>query len=480
MRSITTSNSWRISVPFDEQQHLFSGYIETDYVIDGYSCVCGHNEFILRHGDEEITYCCNCCENKNFYDANLILEHPGYAADQFMESDFDKQYELNATEHGISSECVINIACELDFANRKIIYTKKTIHNLELDYEGIYKELYWFEGNNDGQIEKNLISYAIDSNLFNVELPKDISITLNMIAFFIKYRSFKEFDLYYWVDLSLLDEGITTVHEALASVANYRKEKSIKRAVFKDYTNQLIHKKKYYPQLVFLFSKYIDDSNLVVKLINLSFTDDFMQKINYSILVEVIIFLKKHYSEQQVYKLFVQIALLDVESSFFYDDMIKEFAYSPEDINNNFTKVACKLEALHDEFVRCTNHGRYVQSYNTKLYYTEKEKSSCEQIEQYMIKLPYTGDELAAWANRLKNCMFGYVDLIARGMTKIYGFFIDDKIMFAVEISNNMIIQARGVSNRTLSADESKILDTWFHKYFECTSIYNVSHEWEN
>ena len=70
-----TSIPWKITVPFDEQNHLFYQTVQTDYSIDGYICSCGEQKLILRHHNQEEQFVCELCGNEIFYDAIYALDH---------------------------------------------------------------------------------------------------------------------------------------------------------------------------------------------------------------------------------------------------------------------------------------------------------------------------------------------------------------------------------------------------------------------
>ena len=132
----------------------------------------------------------------------------------------------------------------------------------------------------------------------------------------------------------------------------------------------------------------------------------------------------------------------------------------------NFTKVSCKIEALHDEFVRCAYMKRLKEIENQKLHYTETEIKVCVKQDNYEIKLPHTGQELLYWANELSNCMAGYFGMIDNNLTTIYGFFQEGVLKFAVEVSDNKIVQAQGKYNRDLDFYEKLVLENWFDRFY--------------
>jgi hypothetical protein len=88
------------------------------------------------------------------------------------------------------------------------------------------------------------------------------------------------------------------------------------------------------------------------------------------------------------------------------------------------------------------------------------------KIDDYIVKLPHNGAELYTWADVLHNCMASYLSEIENKQTFIYGFFIEDKIVFAVEIRNEQILQAYRSHNRNLMPNEQSVLSQWFEKSY--------------
>jgi hypothetical protein len=65
--------SWKYTTDFDKQNHLFHNAIDTNYIIEAFSCSCGKVDFIIKYSYQTIDYICPICENKTFYNANEAL-----------------------------------------------------------------------------------------------------------------------------------------------------------------------------------------------------------------------------------------------------------------------------------------------------------------------------------------------------------------------------------------------------------------------
>ncbi len=469
------SAPWKVTAPFDEQRHLFYGAVATNYLIDGYVCSCGTQEFVIRHQDQESSFACKECGNQKFYDADLALNHIEHFNSLHPEIDLLSMYEIVSGE-GISSQCVITLPTAIDFSSDKIIYAKKCVHNLSISENGFVEERYLLSQNSSiyKELEKKVLDDVKSNNNFNLPMPNDRQLSLNMISFFLKHRYFKEFDFYFWDDLVAFKDEDITIEKAIAQISNYRKEKSIKKAVYQNYLDQLLFTNKFYSLFIDLFTRHFTDYNIVVKLINLRFSDEILQKTDKQSIDMLLTFLKIHYTQKQICNLFIQIAHIKDEE-FFYFDMINEFIYAQSETKEYFTKVTCNLETLHNEFIRCTINKRYATSYKTKLEYLDMDMHACTQSGIYTVKLPNDGKELAFWANILHNCMLGYLEKIVARQTIIYGFFIDERLIFSVEIVDGKIVQASKKYNTPLSNIENTVMQEWFHRHFDHKILLSAS-----
>jgi len=158
---------------------------------------------------------------------------------------------------------------------------------------------------------------------------------------------------------------------------------------------------------------------------------------------------------------------------YLFKDMLSEFIVMQDIVDDFFQKVACKPVTLHNEFVQRASQKRYQYISQKTFSYTDEELKHCKQVENYQVLVPLTGQQLVAWAEYLRNCMVGYFDLINQHETTIYCFFKNNNLQFAVEISDEQIIQASGKYNRELTDEENLVLQKWFKHSF----MYNNENE---
>ena len=458
--------AWRLTTDFNKEKHLFTDTLTLDYFVETYICNCGYTKFILKYRDQEIDYKCAKCENMRFYNANLAWSNFAYFIEQELDTEFEYEYKVEYTDNVVSSFYGIRIPTKIDFMSQKIIYDMKAVYTVTLTQEGELHRDYILQPpkKDKTQVEENLLYHINNLNPFDIPKHPKKRITFDIAAFFLKNRKLKDFEFYYWEYIPKIDQKELFVNDALIHLANYPKEKSIKKALYHNYTQQMDQYGKFNAIAIEVFCKTMNDTNIIVKLLNLESTFLIDSGLNTQEFYQLMIFLKKYYTEKQLFKLF---SSQEFENKpFLFRDILREFITMQESLEHLFKKVACKAVALHDEFVRCGVEERYKYMFTKTLLYKAKEIKPCITLGRYKVRVPQTGMELFKWAESLHNCMAGYFDAIDCGETIIYCFFKDDDLQFAVEVSDGYIIQASGKYNREILKEEEEILEKWFQISF--------------
>ena len=458
--------SWRLVTKFDDIRHLFSDVIQTDYLVETYICSCGENKFIVKHQDQRIDYQCAKCENVEFYDANYAWSNFTHFMRQHEDTAFTYEYRIKYTWSALESLYIIKIPYSIDFVSQRVFYGEKSIYTLALTQGGKIEKSYIQQVKSHiiTTINKNLVDEINNTDAFEFLKRKDKKITLDEAAFFFKNKHLKEFEFYLWDSAPKITNKNLYVNDALMYVADYPKVKSIKKAIYKNYMRQMETNGRFSSIAIEVFCKTIDDSNIVVKLLDLPLDFFVNSSIDTEDVREFILFLKAYYTETQILR-FLSSKQLD-NRPFLFQDMLNEFVVTKESLSAIFQKVACKPVVLHDEFVRCARIERYKYISQKNLPYSSEKIKPCIWIENYQIRVPLTGQQLFEWAEYLHNCMAGYFDMIVRQETIIYCFFKDKYLEFAVEISDEQIVQASGKYNRELIPEENMIIQRWYKQTF--------------
>jgi len=458
--------AWKLTTKFDKERHLFFEKIETDYIVETYICSCGHTDFITKYPEQKLKYVCKECENTKFYNVNNAWRNIEYFLYQNFDLEFSYEYDIQSDDDMISSLYITSIPKSINFANRKVIYSKKTVYSLALTINGELKENYSlrFEQKILSQLKNNLTQYINENSCFNIPVSIEKDLNLSIARFFLKNKHLKDFDFYYWEHIEKVKEKDLRIKDALENLANIHKSRSVKKAIYQNYTAQLYDTGKFNSTFIEVFCKTIKDLNILTKLINLKIGYSIYSNLDKDKLYKIMHFLKKYYSEKQLLKLY------DSEefnaNNYLFIDAVRELNYNIENVKNNFKKVSCKVQSLHDEFVRCSKEERYKEMKNKRLTYSEEELKACVAQDTYHVKLPKDGKELFDWSEALHNCMAQYFEMIQNSKTIIYGFFQENILVFAVEICDDKVVQASSKYNIFLDEEQQDILDKWFGLFF--------------
>lgn len=460
----TSKISWKLTLPINEQR---------DKLCDVYICSCGDISFFTNNLKKNIQYQCQKCQNTNYANANDAWDNPTnfiyHNLDKEFLYEYDIEYDKNKT---LSIFYVITVPKNITFSQKQVIYEKKILHRLQLTHDAkLEKESSCFvEDEIEMFIEKKLIQYAIEHNCFNLPSSK-AEVTLEMLLFLLKNSHLKNYDFFYWKNVEILQKNILDINEALLLIAHFPKEKSVKKALYKNYLFQINEYGVFHWVFINVICSFIKDVNILVQFLELEIDYSKHEYMSYYSIHEFVLFLKEYYSEQQLLRFFSSDSFKN--NDILFADAIEEFNDNNYLIKENFQKVTCNVKNIHDEFIRCTKIARYNEIYNQELHYPEKILQKCTIYDDYVIKLPKDGKELFTWAEILHNCMASYFENIKNKNSIIYGFFQNDILKFAVEISNNEIIQASGKYNIGLKKDEMEVVEIWLEDTIQITDSAN-------
>lgn len=458
------NNSWKLEVDFNSQLHLFSNKLSKEYKIISYICSCNEKKFIIADKTQELKYTCPNCDNNKFFDAN----HANLSIRHFLSTNGDFEIihplQIKFSDNNKKVSLCMSIPSNIDFQLEKIIYKQVGLFTIVIGQEKDITEDYNIEHDEEKfTFLKKELNNIVKSNPENFNIPetKNKKIDIYTANFFLNNPHFKEFDFIHWKNPEKFNKKDITVSNALNIIGNYRKEKSVRKTIYSNYENQLKNKRFYYYNLIEVFSKSIRDCNLLVKFINLEISLPNDSIINIQHIEHLIFFLQKHYTDKQIYILFSEMQTT-YESNLFID-LLNNFIYSKDSLDEMFRKVKCNLYELHNEFNRFSYSALYTEFFNTKFTYNKKDIENCVEVLNYEVKLPYSGKEIFEWADILHNCLDSYAVYILNKTSLIYGFFKKNELVFAVEIdaSTKEIIQSSGKYNASLTTEEEKILKKW-------------------
>ncbi len=290
---------------------------------------------------------------------------------------------------------------------------------------------------------------------------------LEILSFFLQYPHLKELEFFYWeFPLELIDvtKRDPTQIDMLNYITNNQKAKIIKKTLYIQYQHSIKTLKSYNPMFDYIVSRVIDNIDLLVQLYKIepkykSYIFDIFSESD--TIISFINFLKRYYTQKQIVKFFINLTFNNNYK--YWQDTINMVSRKSifNELDKYFVKIKLSPKKLHDEIIRVSHISSYCLSNNEKFNYTQDELKKAIKYESLEFRLPKTVYQLDLWSQLLHNCMFGYSNMIHRKQTIIYGVFKNDTLLYAVEIKNNKIIQAKAIFNKDIPANDMQIIKKW-------------------
>ena len=403
-------------------------------------------------------------------------------------------YPSYADERGWSVSAVAKIPV-FDYSIQKIIMREVSIATVSMmidstqhytvDHSLIGKRLV-YNGSDTIQKIDDLVEKEIYQKLYDciishpgdrlgwIEAEKIESFSLKkcleIFSFFLVNSHLKELDFFFWGNFRSFHKSsikYPTVMQMLDHIYNNRKEKSIKRSCFQSYHKAIIE--HYNPKADYLFSRLIEDPNHLREYIAIDhrIKNQLFDDIRAEEVASFFTFLKRHYADKSIKKLWIGLALGTVRGGI-VRDTIKMFSDESmqEVIERHFCKPAPDFEVLHEEFIRLNRLRKIGKRGRLDFGYHPNDIKAQAEIDDYSFKLPQTVYLLDEWARKLHNCMFSYSNAIKDRRTVIYGVFVQDTLKYAIEIKGDRIVQALGVSNSSIGAEDREVIGRWFRDVY--------------
>lgn len=503
-----TAIPWKTIIDINTTRNLFSCNNEKlPYEIELYICSCGVQKRIIKQAKKELEqYQCSECGNDVFYDAlYYISNHAWYDPIEWapfydlLQENLKIEIEYDTDKNNLLFLLNLQIPNSIDISSEKVEYYDKTIYSLFVDKNGQMDEKlmvdfnldffiddHYFYGEEPSQSEvinrhpllaffkKQMLQLLKKHPLCDdLALVKYDCTSIKDILFFIPYPHLKEYGFIAWQEVFLLPkEKPLTVKQALDYVLDYRSEKSLKKAVFKDYEKQISSTKKYIFSYIHCVCKYMSDVNIASRMVTLKFEDDSVARNDYRGIKRLFAYLSQTYSQKQIELLMND---LSDDAGFVFFDILEMFSQFDNEMILKIEKVKPKSMEFHNEIIQV--HRTLVQEklFEMSFEYSVRQKRGCVIKEPYSVQLPQNGLELYEWSVTLQNCLSGYGELIKSKRTTVYGFFKDDILHIAVEVKNNQIVQANSKYNQKLSRDDTNIIKAWFDEYVSQKKYKNTS-----
>jgi len=475
-------NGWEINIPLKRTAELSQKY---------YLCRCRHLMFKEEELESEDLIICPKCGNNLF----LSLEAFQNPKQHLFAAYFNfstRTYFDNIGWHAVISYYLPSYQED----TQVLTWMSKDVLRNSLRYDGLQQMNTLDKHVDEKAILKGLVASKF-SSLFNkkvatslkeyvfktltpelkwlstIENNEKLKTDLNFAAFCLKYPAVKEVDLYYW-NAKHIPELLSypSVRDSLTFILNNRKEKSVRKALYLSYKKKMEQTaRRYDPTFDYVILRVFSDANYLTFLLSIdAYNKNNMFHENYpETIIDVFTFLKEYYTEKQLFS-FIKQSVTGYNHYHLWQDSLRMLSNQGtlSVFREHFNRSKPQVTLLHDELVRIQNfyiNPSKIDMLSVFSYSKQKLKAQATFME-LEFKLPSTAKDLHTWGTELNNCMFSYSSSIRKQRTTIYGVFKEQKLVYAVEIKNNKIIQTKAVSNQSVATSEKSIITQWYNNYF--------------
>jgi hypothetical protein len=196
-----------------------------------------------------------------------------------------------------------------------------------------------------------------------------------------------------------------------------------------------------------------------------------INNVYYENIIQFIKWLNTLYSEASTAK------VMRADCQLWNDVFMMVQSLSFKTITINFTKPSMNSHRIHDEIFRITNMQKLLKYKNKNIIF-QYQTYKLKNVKEYAglkFELPKDGKTLVCWSVLLQNCLNSYAMSIQFEISTIYGVFRDDKLLYAVEINGDLILQALGIRNTKIPKNDMDIIDLWFQGYLQSFEQWCIS-----
>ena len=351
-----------------------SWYLRTGH-IHHFICKCGQVDQLANiiSTIHHPSHCCASCRNRHFLDSEMFLyddkvkmwSNVYWDMDRLKNNEawvisayinvpvFDYNIQKIRVKKIVLSTASLSFRGRYDYEEKQAVLLKKHVYNHSITARIINEIIY-------EDLEKVLSDFVLDSPIQTLEWmkketqPESTSqARLQLYTFFLRNAHLKEYDFFYWKHFDIFREVskiYPTIEEMLYYILNFRKEKSLKKALYRAYANSMKHYSSYDPVSDYIFSRKIEDRNFLLQLIEMpiKIKSSLFQGNQQNDITTFFNFLKDYYTQKAISKFFVKM-----RSGYHLRDTI-QMLRADEDgfIVEHFRKVPLDIDHLHDEFIR--------------------------------------------------------------------------------------------------------------------------------
>lgn len=262
-------------------------------------------------------------------------------------------------------------------------------------------------------------------------------------------------------------------------ISNFSSKKSVKKLIYLHILNSFKKDRTYNMVADFIICRVFDDENIICALLKDNVLKDNIfyfylipktKNLYYQKIIQFMKWLKTLHSEISIAK------TMKSDHQAWRDIFMMIQSLSLKIIALNFTKIPINSQYLHNEILRIKDISELSKSEDENIMFKHETFAlySATQYGGLKFKLPRDTKTLKYWSLLLQNCMNGYAINIQSGISIIYGVFRGDKLLYAIEINGDMIIQALGINNTNIPKNDMDIINLWFQEYLQNYNKYYI------
>jgi len=326
------------------------------------------------------------------------------------------------------------------------------------------------------EMEKLLVekigTYPGESLRWLVDQPAwkkgDTRTCIEMAEFFLQLPHVSDLELFYWqnwqeiLEPSYFQRGIVATLEHIAAE---RKEKSIRRAIFRSYKTS-IEQKRYDPRPDWIFCRHYRDPNHLERLIRMEskiksrlFNDLLFEEAE-----ELTAKIFGLYGEGGSVRFWLSVEKTHLDNRYIRDiHRLLRVMSRNQRMRQDFRCPAACIEKLHHELIRIAGVFQREKEWAISFDYAPEILRLENKVGDVELRLPKTGEELARWGAWLENCLVNYIMDVASGKSVILGVFKNNELCYALELVDGKIVQFSGLRNGGVPEEIKKVIENYLN-----------------
>ena len=149
--------------------------------------------------------------------------------------------------------------------------------------------------------------------------------------------------------------------------------------------------------------------------------------------------------------------------------LMRDYMKMSKQMSFDYEKYPRSLKKAHD--IAMVNYRAFKNDLKQEDFFMAtsayKDLEDIKSRNKYVVIIPEKPEEVVQEGNSLHHCIASYLTRVQEGKTQIL-FMREkenlDKPLVSIEVKDGRVVQARGMSNRSVTLDEKEYLEKWAEK----------------